>query len=98
MFITPTLAASTGRPLAASSDDRTRGGDTTSLSAVAYRVVKVKEEELELARELYAEAYEPVREARSLEALNEQYSLLGAADALEKRARALHDWPAGWPC
>lgn len=31
---TPTLAASTGRPLAASSDDRTRGGDTTSLSAV----------------------------------------------------------------
>ena len=31
---TPTLAASTGRPIAAIGDDRTRGGDTTSLSAV----------------------------------------------------------------
>jgi hypothetical protein len=64
-----------------------------SLYGLHRQMVKVKEEELELARELYAEAYEPVREARSLEALNKQHSLLGAADALEKRARALHDWP-----
>jgi hypothetical protein len=34
-----------------------------------------------------------VREARTLEALEEQRSLLGAADALEKRATAIHEWP-----
>jgi hypothetical protein len=45
------------------------------------------------ARALYAEAYEPVRMARTLEALERQHTLLGAADALEKRARAIHDWP-----
>jgi hypothetical protein len=28
-----------------------------------------------------------------LEALERQHSLVGAADALEKRARAIHDWP-----
>jgi hypothetical protein len=55
--------------------------------------VEVKESKLELARQLYAEAYEPLREARTLEALERQHTLLGAADALEKRARAIHDWP-----
>jgi hypothetical protein len=56
-------------------------------------MVEVKDDELELARQLYAEAYEPVREARTLEALDRRHTLLSAADALEKRARAIHDWP-----
>jgi hypothetical protein len=45
------------------------------------------------ARDLYAQAYEPVRTTPSLEVLEQQHSLLSAADALEKRARAIHDWP-----
>jgi hypothetical protein len=50
-------------------------------------------EEVALARELYAEAYEPVRAERTLAALERRQPLLGAADALEKRARAIHEWP-----
>jgi len=34
-----------------------------------------------------------VHDARSLDALEQQRSLLGAADALEKRADAIHEWP-----
>jgi hypothetical protein len=56
-------------------------------------MVELKENELAFARERYAEAYEPVREERTLEALDRQHWLLGAADALEKRARAIHAWP-----
>jgi hypothetical protein len=57
------------------------------------QMVEVKEGELAIARELYAEAYQPVREERTLDALERQHRLLGAADALEKRAHALHEWP-----
>ena len=57
------------------------------------QMVGVKEDELALARALYAEAYEPVRAARTLEAVEHQRPLLGAADTLEKLARAIHDWP-----
>jgi len=64
-----------------------------SLLGLHRQMVEVKEDELALARALYAEAYEPVRAARTLEALERQHTLLGAADALEKRARAIHDWP-----
>jgi hypothetical protein len=46
-----------------------------------------------IAREFYARAYEPVRAARTLEALERQHRLLGAADALENRARAIQEWP-----
>ena len=56
-------------------------------------MIKVKKQELEVARRLYAEAYEPVRQDPTLKSLERQHSLLGAADALEKRARAIHDWP-----
>ena len=72
-----------------------------SLLGLHRQMVEVKEDELALARALYAEAYQPVRETRTLEALDRQHTLLGAADALEKRARAIHDWPVaegtwGW--
>jgi hypothetical protein len=64
-----------------------------SLFRLHRQMVEVKDGELTIARELYAQAYEPVHRARTLEALEEQRALLGAADALEKRASAIHEWP-----
>lgn len=64
-----------------------------SLARLHHRMVEVKAEELALARELYAQAYEPVRENPTLETLEQQRNLLAAADALEKRAKSIHDWP-----
>jgi hypothetical protein len=57
------------------------------------QMVDVKVNELAIARDLYAEAYEPVRTEPTLEALGRQQRLLSAADALEKRAREIHEWP-----
>lgn len=65
----------------------------SSLVRLHHRMVEIKTEELELARGLYAQAYAPVRESPTLEMLERQRNLLGAADALEKRAKAIHDWP-----
>jgi hypothetical protein len=64
-----------------------------SLLRLHRQMVEVKTRELAFARELYAQAYEPVRTAGTLEALEQQHGLLGAADALEKRAHAIHEWP-----
>lgn len=64
-----------------------------SLIRLHHRMVEVKSEELALARDLYAKAYEPVRRAPTLEALEAQRKLLSAADGLERRAKAIHDWP-----
>ena len=64
-----------------------------SLVRLHHRMVEVKAEELALARELYAQAYAPVRESPTLETLEQQRNLLAAADVLEKRAKAIHDWP-----
>lgn len=64
-----------------------------SLTRLHHRMVDVKAEELKLARDLYAQAYKPVRERPTLETLEQQRNLLSAADALEKRAKAIHDWP-----
>ena len=64
-----------------------------SLVRLHRQMVMAKAEELELARELYAQAYEPLRTSPTLETLEQQRNLLAAADALEKRAKAIHDWP-----
>jgi hypothetical protein len=64
-----------------------------SLLRLHWQMVDVKESELAIARQLYAQAYEPVRTAPSLDSLERQHRLLGAADALEKRAQAIHEWP-----
>ena len=64
-----------------------------SLVGLHRQMVEVKTRELAIARDLYEQAYTPVHEARTLEALESQRSLLGAADALEKRASAIHEWP-----
>jgi hypothetical protein len=68
-------------------------GFFVSLMGLHRQMVEVKNDEIARARDLYAQAYEPVRAAPSLETLERQHSLLGAADALEKRTRAIHDWP-----
>ena len=64
-----------------------------SLFRLHRRMVGLKAQELALARGLYAQAYEPVRAAPTLDVLEQQHGLLSAADALERRARAIHDWP-----
>jgi hypothetical protein len=64
-----------------------------SLVRLHRQMVDVKRKELAIARDLYAEAYQPVRSTQTLEALDRQRGLLGAADALEKRARDIHEWP-----
>ena len=64
-----------------------------SLLRIHRRMLEVKARELAAARELYAQAYEPLRDAGTLDALERQAGLLAAADALEKRAAALHEWP-----
>ena len=69
------------------------GTFTFSLLRLHRQMVEAKASELAVARELYAQAYEPVRVAPSLDALERQRGLLGAADALEKRAHAIHEWP-----
>lgn len=64
-----------------------------SLLGLHRQMSEVKAAELAIARDLYAQAYEPVRNEPTLEALEQQRSLLSAADALEKRAHAIHEWP-----
>ena len=64
-----------------------------SLLRLHRQMAEVKAEQLMVARNLYAEAYAPVRESPTLETLERQQPLLSAADALEKRARHIHEWP-----
>jgi hypothetical protein len=64
-----------------------------SLLRLHRQMADVKANEIAIARELYAQAYEPVRSAQTLESLDRQRGLLSAADALEKRARDIHEWP-----
>ena len=64
-----------------------------SLLRLHRQMLAVKARELGIAQELYAQAYEPVRAAPTLETLEAQHRLLAAADGLEKRAQAIHHWP-----
>jgi cell division protein FtsB len=64
-----------------------------SMLRLHRQIVVVKEQQLAIARNLYAQAYEPVQSTPTLETLEQQCNLLSAADGLEKRARAIHDWP-----
>jgi hypothetical protein len=64
-----------------------------SLRGLHRQMVEVKAAEVAIARDLYARAYEPLRGEPTLELLERQQGLLRAADALDKRARELHEWP-----
>jgi acyl-CoA reductase-like NAD-dependent aldehyde dehydrogenase len=56
-------------------------------------MVAVKQRELERAVDLYRQAYQPVRDEPTLEVLQRQTALLSAAEALEKRAERIQEWP-----
>jgi hypothetical protein len=65
-----------------------------SLRRLNRRMVAVKQRELTLARDLYMQAYEKVRDHQpTLEVLQGQVGLLNAAEALEKRAERIQEWP-----
>jgi hypothetical protein len=64
-----------------------------SLLRLHWQMVAVKDSEVALARELYAQAYEPLRATPTLETVRQQRDLLAAADVLEHRAQAIHEWP-----
>jgi hypothetical protein len=64
-----------------------------SLRRLNRQMVAAKQRELGWARGLYEQAFRPVREEGTLEALQRQSGLLGAAEALEKRAERIQEWP-----
>ena len=64
-----------------------------SMLRLHRQMADVKARELETARDLYGQAYEPVRVSPTLETLERQAPLLRAAEALEKRAGEIHEWP-----
>jgi hypothetical protein len=64
-----------------------------SLRRLNRQMVAAKERELSWARDLFARAFEPVRAEETLEALQRQSGLLSAAEALEKRAERIQEWP-----
>jgi hypothetical protein len=64
-----------------------------SLRRMNRQMVTVKQRELQRALDLYRLAYEPVRDEPSLDVLQQQAGLLSAAEALEKRAERIQEWP-----
>jgi hypothetical protein len=64
-----------------------------SLRRVNRQMVAVKQRELQRALDLYGQAYQPVRDEPTLEVLQRQAGLLKAAEALEKRAERIQEWP-----
>ena len=64
-----------------------------SLRRLNRQMVVVKQRELERARDLYRQAYQPVRDEPTLEVLQRQADLLSAAEALEVRAGRIQEWP-----
>jgi hypothetical protein len=64
-----------------------------SLRRLNRQMVAVKQREIARAQHLYAQAFEPVQEAGTLEALQRQSGALSAAEAMEKRAERIQEWP-----
>ena len=64
-----------------------------SLRRLNRQMGAVKQRELDLARDLYMQAYETVRHQPTLQVLQGQVGLLNAAEALEKRAERIQEWP-----
>jgi hypothetical protein len=64
-----------------------------SLRRLNRQMVAVKQRELRVAVDLYRQAYRPVRDEPTLEVLERQVGLMNAAEALEKRAERIQEWP-----
>ncbi len=66
-----------------------------SMWRLHHQMAAAKAKYLQQARGLYASAYEPLRRSATLETLQSQASVLGAAQALEERAASILTWPIG---
>jgi len=64
-----------------------------SLLGLHHQMAEVRRRELDRARQLFEEAYRPVRERPTLTVLQEQSGLLSAVENLEKRAERIQAWP-----
>jgi hypothetical protein len=64
-----------------------------SLRRLHRQMIAVRDRELELARGLYMQTYQQVRDQPTLEVLGRQASLLKAAEELERRAERILVWP-----
>jgi hypothetical protein len=56
-------------------------------------MAEAKRSHMELARQLYADAYAPLVRSPSVRTLRAQTSLLGAAESLERRSAGIQEWP-----
>jgi hypothetical protein len=64
-----------------------------SLRRLHRQMIAVRERELEMARSLYMQTYQQVRDQPTLEVLARQASLLKAAEELERRGERILVWP-----
>jgi hypothetical protein len=64
-----------------------------SLLRLHGQMAAAKRQQVARARQLYAEAFEPLRTQATLAVLGRQAPLLTAAEALEKRVEGIHTWP-----
>lgn len=64
-----------------------------SLRRLNRQMLAVKQRELDRARDLYMQAYQQGRDEPTLEMLERHVPLLNAAEALEKRAEHIQEWP-----
>jgi len=64
-----------------------------SLRGLHLQMLAVRQNELDRALSLYEDAYREVQRAPTLEVLQRQAGLLGAAEALEKRVERIQSWP-----
>ena len=64
-----------------------------SLNRLHQQMVEAKQAHVELARQLYADAYTPLLRSARVRTLQAQASLLSAAESLEKRSTGIQEWP-----
>ncbi len=64
-----------------------------SLHGLHRQMVEAKAAVLEQTHRLYVEAFRPIRDRWSLESAAEQSARLTAAEAIERRAAAIQEWP-----
>lgn len=64
-----------------------------SLRGLHRQMAAIKHTELDRARALYQQAYQPLQQQPTLERLQQQVAALNAAEALEKRAERIQAWP-----
>lgn len=64
-----------------------------SLNRLHQQMVEAKRTHMELARQLYADAYAPLVRSPRVRTLQAQTPLLTAAESLEKRSAGIQEWP-----